>query len=283
MPYFLAPIANQQQIDANGDPLSGGKVYTYVAGTSTAAATYTDDTGATPQANPILLNSRGLPTNPVWLQGGRSYKLVVTDANEVVLWTVDDVSGINDATTAAADQWIVYANPPTYLSATSFSLAGDQTLTFQLGRRLKSVNTGGTRYSTILTSSYGAGITTVTVANDSGTLDAGMSSVSYGIISPDNGSLPILQDTAANGYHKLPGGLILQWGTTTPAAAGTIAVVFPIPFPNAVRNVVASVGGGNNTVNTSSETTTGMTVTTYVGSTGAALNGARVFWQAIGY
>lgn len=60
MALYLSPIANDQQIDANGDPLVGGKIYTYLAGSSTPAATYTDSTGITAQANPIILNSLGL-------------------------------------------------------------------------------------------------------------------------------------------------------------------------------------------------------------------------------
>ena len=66
MAYFLSPIGNEPQVDANGNPVSGGKILTYLAGTTTAAATYTSITGATPQANPIILNSLGLPASPIW-------------------------------------------------------------------------------------------------------------------------------------------------------------------------------------------------------------------------
>ena len=42
----LSPNAKQQFFDANGNPLAGGKVYTYAAGTTTPIVTYTDSTGA---------------------------------------------------------------------------------------------------------------------------------------------------------------------------------------------------------------------------------------------
>ena len=190
MSYHLAPLANEQQVDANGSPVSGGRIWTYIAGTTTPATTYTDDTGATPQANPIILNSLGVPASPVWLQSGRTYKFVFQDANGVQTRpTVDDVAGINDVT-GAIDQWVLYGNAPSYINATSFSVAGDQTPTFQVNRRLKSVNTGGTVYSRITASAFAAGITTVTVANDSGALDSGLSTVSYGLLSNDNPSIP---------------------------------------------------------------------------------------------
>ncbi|MGE4497140.1 MAG: phage tail protein [Deferribacterales bacterium] len=43
---------------------------------------------------------------------------------------------------------------------------------------------------------------------------------------------------SANGYQKLPGGLILQWGSASAAASGNIT--FPIAFPNAC--VFADIG-----------------------------------------
>jgi len=95
--------------------------------------------------------------------------------------------GVNDTTTTI-DQWVT-GNAPTYVSATSFTLVGDQTSDFHVGRRLKTTNTGGTIYSTIITSAY-TSLTTITVVNDSGTLDSGLSAVFYGILSAENVSSP---------------------------------------------------------------------------------------------
>jgi hypothetical protein len=85
----LTPTPKMQFESAAGVPLSGGKVYTYAAGTTTPQATYTDYTGATPNANPIILNSRGEAA--IWL-GSASYKFKLTDANDVEIWVVDYIS-----------------------------------------------------------------------------------------------------------------------------------------------------------------------------------------------
>jgi hypothetical protein len=74
---------------AAGVPLSGGRVYTYTAGTTTPQATFTDASGATPNPNPIILNSRGEAS--IWLGSG-TYKFKLTDANDVEIWTVDYIS-----------------------------------------------------------------------------------------------------------------------------------------------------------------------------------------------
>src|SRR5438132_7800042 len=79
-----------QLFDADGNPLAGGFLDTYQAGTSTPLATYTDSTGGTPNANPVVLNSAG--EADVWLTVGTAYKLRARDANSVVLWSVDNVS-----------------------------------------------------------------------------------------------------------------------------------------------------------------------------------------------
>jgi len=190
MANFLAPIINGQQFDANGDPLSSGEIFVYLAGTSTPATTYTTQAGGTPNTFPIDLNTLGVNEDgEIWLVGGASYKFVIKDAAGVTLRTLDNMSGINDSA-ITTDQWLVYQAAPTYVSATSFTVAGDQTQTFQVGRRLKSTNTGGTIYSTITGSVYSSPNTTVTVRNDSGTLDSGLSQVSYGVMSVLNTSLP---------------------------------------------------------------------------------------------
>lgn len=197
MSLFLSPVCNDQMFDINGAPLTGGQVETYVAGSSTPAATYTSSAGNVQQANPIILNSLGYPSSPIWLTGGTAYKFVVKDRNGITLRTIDEVRGVNDASVSVSE-WVDSGFVPTYISATSFSVPGDQTSILQVGRRLKTVNSGGTIYSGISTSTFGAGVTTVVVINDSGVLDVGLSSVAYGLISADNTSFPFATFAAAN-------------------------------------------------------------------------------------
>lgn len=85
----LTPQPKMQFVDAAGVPLSGGKVYTYTAGTTTPLATYTDSTGATPNANPVILDSRGEAS--IWL-GSANYKFKLTNSADVEVWTVDYIS-----------------------------------------------------------------------------------------------------------------------------------------------------------------------------------------------
>lgn len=154
----------------------------------------------------------------MWLAGGSAYKIVIADANDVVLQTIDGVQGVNDPTAVTVqDQWIVFTGTPTFLSATSFSVVGDQTPTLQVGRRVKTTNAGGTVTSTITVSSFAAGVTTVTLVNDSSTLDAGLSSVSYGLLSALSDSIP------RNARRLIVVRVISATGTYTPTP-GTSAV-----------------------------------------------------------
>lgn len=77
-------------MDANGKPLSGGKLYTYVAGSSTPQSTYADPGGASPNANPVILDSTGAAK--IFL-APQNYKFVLQDANGVQQWTVDNITG----------------------------------------------------------------------------------------------------------------------------------------------------------------------------------------------
>ena len=85
-----------QFFDDNGVPLSGGKVYTYAAGTTTAQATYTTSAGDVFHANPIILDAAGrVPGGEIWFADGLTYKLAVYTSADVLLDTYDDVLGIN--------------------------------------------------------------------------------------------------------------------------------------------------------------------------------------------
>jgi len=85
----LTPSPKTAFVDAAGEPLVGGQLYTYIAGTTTLQATYTDATAATANTNPIILDSRGEAS--VWL-GGAIYKFVLKDADGALIWTVDYIS-----------------------------------------------------------------------------------------------------------------------------------------------------------------------------------------------
>lgn len=185
---YSSPFGPKPQwVDANGAPMVSGTLLTYVGGSSTPQVTYTDQGGGTANPTTITLNSRGETPNELWLTGGVSYKFVLKDSSGVTVWTIDNISGIND-TTGSQSEWIT-GPAPTYVSATSFTLAGDQTATFHVGRRLKTTNSGGTVYSTITSSVFGAS-TTVTVLNDASSLDSGLSAVSYGLLAKSNDSMP---------------------------------------------------------------------------------------------
>ena len=90
MTTSLATPPKLQFFDLNGAPLSGGKLYTYVAGTTTPQVTYTDYVGGTANTNPVILDSRGEAS--VWLNTPL-YKMALYSATDVLIWTVDNIGG----------------------------------------------------------------------------------------------------------------------------------------------------------------------------------------------
>ena len=98
MAVNLSPVGGvaAQFFTNDGVPLAGGLIYTYTAGTSTPAATYTTNAGSIAHSNPIVLDSAGrVPTGEIWLTDGISYKFVLRDANDTLLATYDNIVGIN--------------------------------------------------------------------------------------------------------------------------------------------------------------------------------------------
>lgn len=85
--------AGWQFFDNNGVMLSGGLLWTYAAGTTTPLTTYTDITGATPNANPIVLDSTGRIPGEVWLTAAAYYKFVLQTSVGVQIWSSDNISG----------------------------------------------------------------------------------------------------------------------------------------------------------------------------------------------
>lgn len=83
-----------QLFDNSGNPLSGGLIETYEAGTTTPIATYTTSAGTVAHSNPIVLNSAGrVPTGEIWLDYLKKYKFVVKTSTGVLIATYDNIGG----------------------------------------------------------------------------------------------------------------------------------------------------------------------------------------------
>lgn len=86
-------------------------------------------------------------------------------------------------------EWLNYGITPTYVSASQFTVTGNQTAVYSVGRRVKASVTAGTIYGSITASAY-TSLTTVTVTWDSGSLDSGLSEVDVGLLNPAFSSFP---------------------------------------------------------------------------------------------
>jgi hypothetical protein len=184
---FSAPLGGPRfraWNQSGSSPLALGKVYVYLAGTTTAAnsyPTYADAiAGTNANANPVILDAYG--EAPIYLQNV-AYKIVVKDSADVTQWTMDYVSPALGYPYATPSEWVQESTAVAFGSATSFTVTGvDKTSTYHAGRRIKTTNTGGTVYSTVKSSSFATN-TTVNVTNDSGTIDSGISAAYYGLTS----------------------------------------------------------------------------------------------------
>lgn len=95
VPVALSPVDRQQFFSQAGAPLASGCIFTYITGTSTPLATYTDGTGTAQNTNPIILDAGGFAN--IWLSNS-SYRFSIYSAGGVncasgiFQRTVDNVS-----------------------------------------------------------------------------------------------------------------------------------------------------------------------------------------------
>jgi hypothetical protein len=101
MAVFLSPVggAAAQFFTNTGAVLTGGKLYTYAAGTTTPLVSYTTSVGNVARTNPIVLDAAGrVPSGgEIWITSA-SYKFVLTDSNDVLIATYDNLFGIGVVT-----------------------------------------------------------------------------------------------------------------------------------------------------------------------------------------
>lgn len=93
---FPAPL---QYFDDNGNPLANGKVWTYIAGTSTPKATYSDYALSSLNTNPVQLDAAGR----VSMWGAGAYKIITKTAAGATVETRDDMRLSGLTTTVVGD------------------------------------------------------------------------------------------------------------------------------------------------------------------------------------
>ncbi len=81
-------------MDANGDPLAGGLVYTYAAGTLTPQATFTSYALTQPNTNPVVLDERGEAF--IWMTD-TPYRVIVRTADDITIYDSDNLNRMNAA------------------------------------------------------------------------------------------------------------------------------------------------------------------------------------------
>lgn len=159
----------------NGKPLAFGKLYTYQARTNTPKPTYQSEDQVVENTNPVILNGEGYAN--VYLDG--SYKMVLKDDKDNEIWSSDPVSS------AQPDEWVACFNA-TYISPTSFKVAGNQTDFYTEERKVR-INNGTSEYSysTIKSSIYAGGETSIELYDS--VVTTGIIDVCASITSPNSG------------------------------------------------------------------------------------------------
>ena len=201
MAVNLSPIGGvaAQFFDNSGNILSGGKIFTYAAGTTTPQATYTSSNGLTAHSNPIILDAAGrVPNGEIWLTDGLQYKFLIKTSTDVQIGSYDNIVGINsnfvnytssqEIQTATAGQTVFTLTTMQYQPGTnSLSVFVDGVNQYGPGALYAYVETSSTVVTFTSGLHVGADVKfTTTAINSSAATDAEQ----VGYIPPFTGSVP---------------------------------------------------------------------------------------------
>jgi hypothetical protein len=274
----LTPTPKQQIYGSDGNPLVGGKIYTYAAGTTTPLATYTDAGAGTANTNPIILNSLGQAN--IWLAPSSSYKFSVYTSADVLLYTVDNITAPIDYlslvtslaspppigstapntgafTTLAATTATITTVNATTVNATTITATGTvtaETLTFEGGGSMTKPSEAGIQS---LTATVAANALTVTL--NPAVLDFRSTTLTSGV--PVSRTIP----SAIS--------IVVSSGSTlgTVSAVQSRIVVLALDNAGTVELAVVNISGGNDL------TETGLISTTAEGGSGTADSASTIY------
>jgi hypothetical protein len=271
----LTPTPKQQIYGSDGNPLVGGKIYTYAAGTTTPLATYTDYTAGTANTNPIILNSLGQAN--IWL-GSSSYKFSVYTSADVLLYTVDNINAPLDSVGLA-----LALSSPTPIGNTAPNTGAFTTLAATTGtittvNATTSTTTGVTTTGTLTFSGGGsmtrppeAGIQSITATVAANALTVTLNPTTLDFRSSTLASGTVVTRTIGSAIS-----VTVSSGSTLGTISGIQSRIVVLALDNAgtVELAVVNIAGGTNL------TETGLISTTAEGGAGAADSASVVYSTA---
>lgn len=197
-PHFI-------QFFDGGEPLSGGKLYTYAAGTTTPKASFTTAAGNIENANPVVLDSEGRAV--VFIEG--SYRFDLFDSNDVLIESTDGVTSFTATGTSEEAYFESFSGDGANTSfTTSIDLGTDEKLIMIfVDNSLRAYQTNGT------------------FATDSGWTKGSGWSIGSGVATASTASTDLEQTAAFTLVEKTE--YVIQYtitrssGTVTPKIGGT--------------------------------------------------------------
>lgn len=279
----LTPTPKQQIYGSDGNPLVGGKIYTYSAGTTTPLATFTDAGGLTANTNPIILNSLGQAN--IWLAPSSSYKFSVYTSADVLLYTVDNIATPIDylslVTSLASPPPIGSTAPNTGAFTTLAATTGTITTVNSTTGNITTVNAAtvtatGTITAETLTFEGGGSLTKVpesAIKPITASVAANALTVTLNATTLDFRSATLTSGTVVSRVISSPVSVVVSSGSTlgTVSAVQSRIVVLALDNAGTVELAVVNISGGNDL------TETGLISTTAEGGAGAADSASTVY------
>ena len=268
----LTPTPKQQIYGSDGNPLVGGKIYTYAAGTTTPLATYTDAGAGTANTNPIILNSLGQAN--IWLASASSYKFSVYTSADVLLYTVDNIATPIDYISLVTS----LASPPP-IGSTAANTGAFTTLAATTGT-ITTVNSTTVNATTVvpttLTFSGGGSMTKPPepgIQPITASVAASALTVTLNPTTLDFRSATLTSGAVVSRLIASPISVVVSSGSTlgTVSAVQSRIVVLALDNAGTVELAVVNIAGGTDL------TETGLISTTAEGGAGAADSASTVY------
>lgn len=178
--------------DIDGRPLDAGYVFIGVPNDNpenSSVTVYWDALMTQPAAQPLRTVNGHISRSgkPAVMYIDEDYSILVRNRNRVLIYSEPFVQQVDND---IKSPWVASGVNPFYVSANSFTLQGDQTEEFHVGRRLQLFVGSGTVYGTIKTSAYTT-FTEIELAMDAGQeLDGGLNAINVSILRADHPATP---------------------------------------------------------------------------------------------